>query len=112
MDSSFDCVGIWSARVVGNIALSPERRSPWSRIRLSPSTWQRASSRSLFRPGLAVLAAAPQQRQPDRIRKWALELAARVGHNKATVAPANKLARYAWAVATRDRDFEVHATAA
>jgi len=60
----------------------------------------------------AVLAAAPQQRQPDRIRKWALELAARVGHNKATVALANKLARYAWAVAARDHDFEVHAAAA
>jgi len=45
----------------------------------------------------AVLAAAPQQREPDRIRKGALDLAARVGHNKATVALANKLARIIWA---------------
>ena len=54
----------------------------------------------------AVLAAAPQQREPDRIRRWALELAARVGHNKATVALANKLARLAWAVWKNDRAFE------
>jgi transposase len=60
----------------------------------------------------AVLAAAPQMKQPDRMRTWVMELAARVGHNKATVALANKLARYAWAVATRDREFVVHPAAA
>ncbi len=55
----------------------------------------------------AVLAAAPQMREPDRLRTWALELASRVGHNKATVALANKLARTAWAVATRGQDFHL-----
>jgi transposase len=55
----------------------------------------------------AVLAAAPNVKQPDRLRSWAIELAARIGHNKATVALANKLARYAWAVATHERDFEM-----
>ena len=60
----------------------------------------------------AVLAAAPQMKQPDRLRTWALDLASRIGHNKATVALANKLARYAWAVATRDRDFAGQAAAA
>jgi len=53
----------------------------------------------------AVLAAAPNAKQPDRLRSWAMELAARIGHNKATVALANKLARYAWAVAAHERDF-------
>lgn len=53
----------------------------------------------------AVLAAAPKARHPDRVRIWALELAARVGHNKAAVALANKLARYAWAVATHEENF-------
>jgi transposase len=53
----------------------------------------------------AVLAAAPNMKTPDRVRAWALALSARVGHNKATVALAGKLARYAWAVATRERDF-------
>lgn len=55
----------------------------------------------------SVLAAAPRQLQPDRLRHWALELSARVGHNRATIALANKLARYAWAVATRETDFEM-----
>ncbi len=37
---------------------------------------------------------------PDRLRSWALALQARVGHNKAAVALANKMARLAWAVST------------
>lgn len=35
-----------------------------------------------------------------------LQLATRIGHDKATPALANELARYAWAVATHDRGFE------
>ena len=58
----------------------------------------------------SVLAAAPRQAQPDRLRRWALELSARVGHNRATIALANKLARYAWAVATRETNFEMRTT--
>ena len=53
----------------------------------------------------SLLAAAAKQRTPDRLRRRALALAARLGHNKATIALANKLARYAWAVVTRDTDF-------
>ena len=60
----------------------------------------------------ALLAAAPKIKNPDPVRRWALALAARVGHNKATVALANKLARYAWAVATREQDFAVERLAA
>ena len=60
----------------------------------------------------AVLAAAPKMKQPDAVRSWALPLAARVGHNKATVALANKLARCAWAVASRERGFMPQPTAA
>lgn len=55
----------------------------------------------------SVLAAAPRQAEPDRLRRWAIELAVRVGHNKATIALANKLARYAWAVATKEVNFEL-----
>lgn len=54
----------------------------------------------------SVLAAAPRQTHPDRLRSWALELASRVGHNKATIALANKLARYVWAVATKALAFQ------
>ena len=34
----------------------------------------------------------------NRIQRWALRLEKRVGHNKATVALANKMARMCWAV--------------
>ena len=60
----------------------------------------------------AVLAAAVQQRDPDPLRRWALDASARLGHNKATVALANKLARYAWAVATHEVPFQTRAKAA
>lgn len=60
----------------------------------------------------SVLGAAPRQDEPDRLRRWAMELAARVGHNKATIALANKLARYAWAVATKGVNFELREVAA
>ena len=43
---------------------------------------------------------------PDRLRTWALRLEKTVGHNKATVALANKLARIVWAVWKYDRRFE------
>jgi transposase len=42
---------------------------------------------------------------PDRLRAWALRLERTVGHNKAAVALANKLARIAWALDTRQCDF-------
>ena len=60
----------------------------------------------------AVLAAAAQQREPDSLRTWAIDASNRLGHNKATVALANKLARYAWAVATRETTFRARADAA
>ena len=59
----------------------------------------------------SVLVGASRHNKPDRLRRWALDLAARVGHNKATIALANKLARYAWAVATRESNFELRTIA-
>lgn len=47
-----------------------------------------------------LLRAGQLQRQGhalNRLQQWALGLRARIGHNKATVALANKLARIAWA---------------
>jgi transposase len=51
----------------------------------------------------AVLSAAkrPSAAPPDRLRSWAVELSNRVGNNKAAVALANKIARLAWVVSTR-----------
>lgn len=95
-------------RFASYLGLTPRERSSGSIRRLGAiskrgDTYLRML---LIHGARAVLAAAPQMKRPDRLRKWALALAARVGHNKATVALANKLARYAWAVATHEADFD------
>lgn len=46
----------------------------------------------------SVLWAARHDKNPDALRRWALALEKRRGHNRATIALANKLARIAWAV--------------
>jgi len=46
------------------------------------------------------------------MQRWAVTLAARRGPNKATIAIANKLARWIWAVWHYDRDFTASAVAA
>lgn len=96
------------------LGLVPRERSTGATRRLGPITKRGdVYLRMLLIHGArAVLAAAAQQREPDAVRRWALEAAQRLGHNKATVALANKLARYAWAVATRDADFNLNAKAA
>jgi hypothetical protein len=40
-----------------------------------------------------------------RLERWAVQAEVRLGHNKAAVAMANKLARIVWAVWTREEDF-------
>ena len=47
--------------------------------------------------------------QVTRFQQWAVDLAARRGHNKAAIAVANKLARIIWAVWSRDIDFDAAA---
>ena len=56
------------------------------------------AARSAQRRGLAL----------DRLRTWALDVQERRGHNKATVALANKLARIVWATWRHERDFTSH----
>jgi transposase len=58
----------------------------------------------------SVLGAAKRNKRPCRLRAWSLELERRSGHNVAAVALANKLARIAWAVWSRDKDYEPKAT--
>ncbi len=53
-----------------------------------------------------VLAQAGSARSHDRLRVWALDVQRRRGHNKATVALANKLARLAWVVWRNDTNFQ------
>ena len=57
----------------------------------------------------ALLAAHRAQRagKPlDRLRRWALECERRTGHNKATVALANRMARIIWATCKYQRAFD------
>lgn len=69
--------------------------------------------RTLFiHGGRSVLAHAERRRRAGqdlgRLERWALNLKDRVGHNKAAVALANKLARVAWAVWKHGRTFDAH----
>jgi len=54
----------------------------------------------------SVLWAAKHDKNPDALRRWALNLEQRRGHNRATIALANKLARIAWAVWSRNTVFQ------
>ena len=54
----------------------------------------------------AILWHAKRLKEPDRLRIWALRLERSIGHNKAAVALANKLARIVWALWKYDRRFE------
>ena len=53
----------------------------------------------------SVLWSAAKRKNPDRLRVWALRVQSLRGHNRATVALGNKLARIAWAVCKYGRDF-------
>lgn len=53
----------------------------------------------------AVVNAAKRTEHPDRLRSWVLRIEQRAGHNRATVALANKLARIVWAIWRHDREF-------
>ena len=48
--------------------------------------------------------------QVTRFQQWAVDIAARRGHNKAAIAVANKLARIIWAVWCRDIDCDAAAS--
>jgi transposase len=54
----------------------------------------------------SALLAARRTKQPDPLQLWALRVELRSGHNKATVALANRLARIAWRVWRDQRSFE------
>lgn len=53
----------------------------------------------------SVLRAAKSKKKPDRLRAWALKVQERRGHNIATVALANKLARIAWVIWAKDLSY-------
>ena len=57
----------------------------------------------------SVLWAAKHDKNPDPLRRWALSVQARRGHNRATIALANKLARIAWAVWSKNTLYQASA---
>jgi transposase len=57
---------------------------------------------------LAAKRTAARGAQLDCLRTWALQAQARIGHNKAVVALANKLARICWATWKHERDFNAN----
>jgi transposase len=54
----------------------------------------------------SALLAARRTAEPDKLQSWALRVQLRSGHNKATVALANRLARIAWRVWRDGRSYE------
>lgn len=54
----------------------------------------------------AALLAAHRVREPDTLQRWVLGVEVRTGHNKATVALANRIARIAWRVWKDQRPYE------
>ena len=67
--------------------------------------------RTLFVHGArSVMARIKIQQRTDKplthLQQWALQLENRVGHNKATVALANKMARIVWAMWMHQRAFD------
>jgi transposase len=98
-------------RFASYLGLTPKERSSAGRRRLGAiskcgDTYLRMllthGARAVLR---AAFVSAAHGKPLDRLRTWAVHLQKRRGHNKATIALANKLARIAWAVWVRDDPF-------
>jgi transposase len=102
---------------LGDVHRFPSGRHLASFLGLTPSEFSTGNRRKLGRitkrgdaylrtllihGARTVLWHAKRAKDPDRLRAWALRLEEQQGHNKAAVALANKIARIAWALWTRD----------
>jgi transposase len=93
------------------LGLTPKEHSSGARRRLGAISKQGdVYVRCLLVHGARALLIAARrtarQRHPlMRLQQWAVSLEQRRGHNKTTVAIANKLARIVWAVWTHDTEF-------
>lgn len=90
------------------LGLTPREHSSGPRRRLgSITTRGDVYLRYLLTPGARAVLLTAQRRAAARqpltgLQPWAVQLAARKGHNKTTIAVANELARIVWAVWARD----------
>jgi transposase len=118
-------IGLLSATAlyafVGDISRFPSGRHLASFVGLTPREYSSGLRRHLGRiskrgdayvrmllihGARSVLWHSKRMKDRDRLRAWALRLERKLGHNKAAVALANKLARITWAVWKNDRNFE------
>ena len=113
--------------LVGDASRFPTGRHLASYLGLTPREFSSGESRRrgritkrgdvyvrmlLIHGARALLAASTRRSPSDRLRQWAKALAVKRGHNIATVALANRLARIAWTVWREDRAFiEIRAAA-
>lgn len=97
-------------RFASYLGLTPRERSSGNVRRLGRISKQGdVYLRMLLTHGArSVLCHAKKTEHPDRLRSWALSVEQRRGHNKTTIAIANKLARIIWAVWTRGGTFQSH----
>lgn len=111
---------------VGDVARFPSGRHFACYLGLTPREHSSGSRRSLGRiskrgdtylrmllihGARAVLRGAQPKANPDGLRRWALDVQKRRGHNKAATAVANKMARIVWAVWKSGKPFESEAQA-
>ena len=95
-------------RLSSSLGIVPREHSSGSSRHLGAIT-KRGDSylRTLLTHGArSVLWAAKHDKNPDPLRRWALAVQHRRGHNRAAIALANKLARIAWAVWSKNTVYQ------
>lgn len=90
-------------QLASSLGLTPREYSSGGTRRLGRITKRgdRYLRTLLIHGGRSVLLAAKMKKKPSRLHAWALDRERVIGHNKAAVAVANKLARLIWVVWTR-----------
>ncbi len=98
-----------SGRSLANyLGLTPRESSTGASRRLGPISKRgnRYLRMLLIHSARSALLAAHRTREPDSLQTWALRTAQDRGHNIATVALANRIARIAWRVWRDQRPFQ------
>lgn len=95
-------------QVSNGLGLTPNEHSSGERRILGKITKRgdRYLRTLLIHGARSVLRAAKVKAKPSTLELWAVDREKAIGHNRAAVALANKLARILWAVWAKDRPFE------
>jgi len=94
-----------------SVGLTPTEQSSGNRRWLGHITKRgdRYLRTLLIHGGRSVLRAAKVKKNRSRFETWALDREKAIGHNRAAVAVANKLARFMWVVWTKGVDYQPQA---